>query len=142
MSSGGGSFRFEAAAGPSREFTVIHRAGQREVTATATLRTRVQPTLVLGRKVVRQGGFATFHGEIPPPGNDGVVVVLQVRDSTGHWRAFRRYRTRGGGRYSLRYRFTRTPRRTVYVVRAQVRGQSGYSYEAGNSPARRLVVVP
>lgn len=142
MSGRDGSYRYVVGSGPSREFTVANRSGQRETSAVAILRTRVHPTLELGRKVVHEGGFATFGGSIPPPDNDGVVVVMQVRDGRGHWRAFRRYRTRGGGRYSLRYRFTRTHRRTVYVVRAQVRGQSGYPYEAGNSPARRLVVVP
>lgn len=142
MSAKDGSYRFDVSAGPSREFTVAERSGQREASATATLRTRVQPTLRLGRKIVREGAYETFSGSVPPPDNDGVVVVLQVRDSGGHWRAFRRYRTRGGGRFSLRYRFTRTRRRTIYVVRAQVRGQSGYPYEAGNSPVRRLLVEP
>ncbi|HWC47569.1 MAG TPA: Ig-like domain repeat protein [Solirubrobacterales bacterium] len=138
----GGSYRFDVAAGPSREFTVANRSGQREVSATAVLRTRVRPTLKLGNKVVHEGGFETFRGQIPPPDNDGVVVVLQVRDRNGHWRTFRRYRTRGGGRFSLRYRFTRTSRRTLYGVRAQVRSQSGYPYEAGNSQTQRFVVVP
>ncbi len=44
---------------------------------------------------------------IPGPHNDQVVVVLQVRSGRG-WRAFRRYRTREGGRFSVGYRFTRT----------------------------------
>jgi len=142
MTGNSGSYRFDVAAGPSREFTVSNRSGQREVSATAVLRTRVRPTLKLGSKVVREGTYETFRGKIPPPDNDGVVVVLQVRDAKGHWRAFRRYRTHGGGRFSLRYRFTRTRRHTVYVVRAQVRAQTGYPYEAGNSPSRRFLVLP
>ncbi|MET0558901.1 MAG: hypothetical protein ABW065_09565 [Solirubrobacterales bacterium] len=142
MTDKGGGFSFGLAGGPSRELTAISRAGQREVSDTTTVRTQVRPVLELGSKVVRGRRFATFTGAVPGPDSDGVLVVLQVRDSNDHWRAFRRYLTRDGGHYSLRYRFVRTPRPTTYPVRAQVRGQASYPYEPGNSLTRKLRVIP
>jgi hypothetical protein len=71
-----------------------------------------------------------------------VVVVVQVK-SGKDWRAFRRYRTRAGGRFDVRYRFSRTTTTpTTYVMRAQVRSQAGYPYEQGNSRPVILKVLP
>jgi hypothetical protein len=141
MTGGGGRYQFTVGAGPSREFTAGYRPDQRELTASAQLRTTVRPTLKLRRPVVHNKGFAFFTGSIPGPHNENVVVVLQVRDGKG-WRAFRRYRTRADGSYSLRYRFTQTGRPTTYPVRAQVAAQSGFPYEEGVSPTLRLRVLP
>jgi hypothetical protein len=58
------------------------------------------------------------------------------------WRAFRRYRTREGGRFSVGYRFTRTLSPTRYVMRAQVRETTGYPYLQGNSRQLALSVLP
>ena len=142
MTGKGGAYRFGLESGPSRELTAVYRGGQREVSSSATVRTQVRPTLYLGTKVVHGKGFATFYGSLPAPENDGVMVVLQVGDSEDHWRAFRRYLTQGGGRFSLRYRFKRPDRPITYVVRAQMRGDGSYPYEPGNSRMVRLRVVP
>jgi hypothetical protein len=136
-----GTYRFALDAGPSREIVVRYRPGQRELEAGATLLTRVRPTFTLARKVVRNGGFARFRGEVPGPHNDRVIVVLQVKSGEG-WRVFRRYRTREGGRFLMRYRFTQTTTPTTYVMRAQVRAQTGYPYLQGNSRALALQVRP
>ena len=136
-----GGYRFAVGGGASREIAVAYRAGQREVTATATLRVRVRPTFEVKGKVVRNGHFAIFRGRIPGPDNARVVVVLQVRSGKG-WRVFRRYRTRAGGRFLMRYRFTRTRTPVIYMMRAQVRRQGGYPYEQGNSRRLRLTVRP
>ena len=109
--------------------------------AEATLMTVVHPTFQIARKVVHNKHVARFSGEIPGPHNDQVVVVLQVRSGKG-WRAFRRYRTREGGRFSVGYRFTRTVSPTRYVMRAQVRETAGYPYLQGNSPLLYLRVLP
>lgn len=53
-----------------------------------------------------------------------------------------RYRTRKGGRFVMRYRFTQTFSATTYLVRALVRRQSGYSYEEGSSRTIPVPVVP
>ena len=141
MTGSDGGYQFAIGAGPSRDVTAIYRPDQRELSAHAALRTKVRPTFRLRRKVVRNKGFAIFKGAIPGPRNDRVVVILQVKSGKA-WRVFRRYRTRASGRFVMRYRFTQTPTPTVYIMRAQVRAQSGYPYEQGNSRARRLRVVP
>jgi hypothetical protein len=137
----GGSYRFAIPPGPSREVLTAYRPDQREVSAATILRTRVHPAFGLRRKVIHNKGFGVFTGSIPGPGNDGVIVVLQVKDGK-KWRAFRRYRTRGGGKFTLRYRFTHTTGPTTYVTRAQVRAQGSYPYEAGNSDPVGLRVLP
>lgn len=136
-----GDYRFALAPGPSRELEVLYRVGQRQLSASADLRTRVKPTLRAARAVVRNKTYARFYGRIPGPHNDRVVVVLQVRRGNG-WLAFRRYRTRGDGRYRLAYRFRRTTRPSAYRVRAQVRSQDGYPYLQGDSDPIRLRVLP
>jgi hypothetical protein len=136
-----GSYQFAIGAGPSRDVMAVYRPDQRELTARAALKTKVRPSFQLVRKVVRNKGFAIFEGAIPGPRSNEVVVVLQVKSGKA-WRVFRRYRTREDGRFLMRYRFTQTATPTVYIMRAQVRAQSGYPYEEGNSQARRLRVVP
>jgi hypothetical protein len=141
VSSGGGHYRFPAPPGPSREFEVVYRPGQRRISAAATLYTRVQPTFDLRPGVVRNGHFAYFFGQIPGPDNDGVVVVLQVKQGRG-WRAFGRYRTQGGGRFLLRHFFRKTMVPSRYVLRAEVRETVGYAYLQGDSRERVLHVLP
>jgi hypothetical protein len=136
-----GRYRFPVPAGPTRELTVVHRFGHRRIAAGARIATKVRPTFKVRRKVVRNKGFARFHGRIPGPHNDRVVVVLQVKRGKG-WLAFRRYRTRRGGRFTVGYRFSRTTEPTLYVMRAQVRAQGGYPYVQGTSRPLRLIVLP
>ena len=136
-----GRYRFAVPAGASRELTVAYRSGHREIASGARIATRVRPSFKVRRKVVRNKGLARFAGRIPGPHNDRVVVVLQVKRGKG-WLAFRRYRTRRGGRFTVGYRFNRTNRPTLYVMRAQVRSQGGYPYVQGTSKPLRLVVLP
>jgi hypothetical protein len=107
MTGSGGSYQFAIGAGPSRNLSVVYRPGQRELTANAMLRTRVRPAFELRRKVVHNKGVAVFNGAVPGPHNEKVVVVLQVKDGKS-WRVFRRYQTREGGQFVMRYRFTQT----------------------------------
>lgn len=136
-----GGYSFAIPAGPSREVRALYRSGHRELGAKAMLKTVVHPLFGVRRKVVRNEGTAHFTGYIPGPDNDNVVVVLQVRRGKG-WLAFRRYRTRAGGKVTVGYRFTRTEVPTRYVMRAQVRSQAGYPYLQGNSDPLTLVVRP
>ncbi len=136
-----GGYSFAIPAGPSREVSAVYRSGHRELGAKALLQTVVHPDFGVRRKVVRNEGTARFTGYIPGPDNDNVVVVLQVRKGKG-WLAFRRYRTRAGGKVTVGYRFTRTEHPTRYVMRAQVRSQAGYPYLQGNSDPLTLIVQP
>jgi hypothetical protein len=136
-----GRYRFPIGAGPSRELSVLYRSGHREVGARAVLGTVVRPIFKVRKKIVRNKHYAKFTGRIPGPDNDRVIVVLQVRRGKG-WLAFRRYRTRHGGKVTVGYRFTRTEAPTKYVMRAQVRSQAGYPYLQGNSRHLKLIVLP
>jgi hypothetical protein len=136
-----GGYRFAIGSGPSRDLTVVYRPDQREVTASAVLRARVRPTFRLQQKVVHNGGYAVYKGSIPGPHADHVIVVLQVKSGKG-WRVFRRYETHAGGHFVMRYRFTQTFTPTTYTMRAQVREQSGYPYEEGNSKSIPVPVAP
>jgi hypothetical protein len=137
-----GSYKFPVEAGPSRQLSVIYRPDNRELSAAATIQTVVHPTFKVHSKVVRNKHFAHFYGEIPGPDNNQVVVVLQAKVGKGKWLAFRRYRTRDGGHFRLRYRFHQTTRPTTYVMRAQVRSTVGYPYLQGNSRPLALRVLP
>jgi hypothetical protein len=141
MTGAGGEYQFAIGDGPSRDLEVVYRPDQRELAAHATLRTRVRPTFKPKEKVVQNGGYAEFKGAIPGPHAEKVIVVLQVKSGKG-WRVFRRYETRKGGEYVMRYRFTQTRSATTYIMRAQVREQSGYPYEEGNSLSVPLRVEP
>jgi hypothetical protein len=141
MTGPAGEYQFAIGSGPSREVIATYRPDQRELTATAELKTRVHPTFRLRGKVVRNKSVAIFDGAIPSPHNDRVVVVLQVKSGKG-WRVFRRYRTRAAGHFLMRYRFTQTYTPTTYIMRAQVRAQSGYPFEQGNSRSIPVSVVP
>ena len=105
------------------------------------MHTKVKPTLRARRSILANGQVAHLEGEIPGPRNDDVVVVLQVRLGKG-WLAFRRYRTRGGGRFAADYHFHHTFHPTVYPMRAQVRETGGYPYVQGNSQRIHLKVLP
>lgn len=136
-----GGYRFGIAPGPSRNMLAIYRPDHREIKADAKIETVVHPTFYAKKRVVRNKQFGRFYGEIPGPHNDRVVVVLQARRGKG-WIAFRRYRTRGGGKFNLIYRFHNTTRPTKYVMRAQVRQTTGYPYLQGNSDRLVLKVMP
>jgi hypothetical protein len=136
-----GGYRFGVPPGPSRNLFVHYRPEHREVRAHAKIETIVHPTFKAKRRVLRNRQFARFYGEIPAPRNDRVVIVLQARRGKG-WIAFRRYRTRNGGKFNLVYRFHNTTRPTKYVMRAQVRQTTGYPYLQGNSDRLSLKVLP
>lgn len=141
MTGSDGEYQFAIGSGPSRDVTATYRPDQREVTATAALKTRVHPTFRLRGKVVKNQDVAVFTGAIPGPDNKKVILLLQVKSGKG-WRVFRRYTTRRDGRFVMRYRFTQTYTPTTYIMRAQVRAQSGYPFEEGNSRAIPVPVEP
>jgi hypothetical protein len=136
-----GTYKFPVQPGASRDLIVIHRRDHRELISHATIQTIVHPTLKARKKVIYNKHVAHFYGAIPGPHNDRVVIVLQAKVGKG-WSAFRRYRTRNDGKFSLSYRFRRTFERRQYVMRAQVRQTVGYPYLQGNSQRLQLLVLP
>jgi hypothetical protein len=136
-----GLYEFPLPPGPSRSLTAVYRTEQGQLSAATLLQTRATPVLRLRSGVVYNKHFAYFSGEIPGPDNDAVMVFLQVKIGHG-WRVFRRYSTRNGGKFTMRYRFTRNFIPTTYVMRAQVVGGPGYPYLRGNSDTKALRVLP
>jgi hypothetical protein len=141
VSGADGRFQFAIPAGASRDLSVDYRSDHRELSSEATIETVVHPTFKAKKKVVFNKHAAVFVGQIPGPDNDRVVVVLQVKRGKG-WLAFRRYRTRANGKFSVKYLFHQTTQPTKYIMRAQVRQTVGYPYLQGNSKPITLIVRP
>lgn|GEM_PF-3433727 len=159
---GNGNFSTPLQPGPSRNLLSVFRQGHREVwsdpvSTAVTVAPTLSTTLKGGpnkwfknQKVakVRTGKVAWFKGAIPGPYNDKVVVVLQGKaagTSDKNYRAFRRFRTRWGGKYKMRnvfYNHSKTGKKAYLTIRAQVRNQVGYPYVQGDSPEMTLVVLP
>jgi Bacterial Ig domain len=144
-----GGFFYRVPPGASRQVRIAYQAYSRDTTFAAqrlfSLRTRAGVRLTVKPSRVRNGGRVTFRGRLRggPKPRAGVLVVLQARESGGRSRTFRTLRTkRKGGRFSTRYRFSRTTRTTRFRFRALVRRQIGYAYSTGSSPVRRVVVTP
>ena len=68
----------------------------------------------------------------------GKVITLQARER-GRWRDFKSARTRRGGRYATRYRFSSGARGT-FPIRAVARADASYPYATGRSPTVRVRV--
>jgi hypothetical protein len=136
-----GAFQFPIRPGASRDVIAVYRRDHRELVSRATLQTIVHPTFKARKNVIFNKRYARFFGQIPGPHNDRVVIVLQAKVGKG-WSAFRRYRTRNDGKFTLSYRFRRTFQRTKYTMRAQVRQTVGYPYLQGNSRRLTLTVLP
>jgi hypothetical protein len=144
-----GGFVYRVPPGASRQVRVAYLAYSRDPAFAAqrlfSLRTRAGVRLTVKPARVRNGARVTFRGRLRggPKPRAGVLVVLQARESGGRFRTFRTVRTkRKGGRFSTRYRFSRTTRTTGFRFRALVRKQIGYAYSTGSSPVRRVTVTP
>jgi Bacterial Ig domain len=144
-----GGFVYRVPRGASRQVRIAYQAYSRDTTFAAqrlfSLRTRAGVRLTVKPSRVHNGGRVTFRGRLRggPKPRAGVLVVLQARAPGGRFRTFRTVRTkRKGGRFSTRYRFSRTTRTTGFRFRALVRKQIGYAYSTGSSPVRRVVVTP
>jgi len=136
-----GAYKFGVKPGPSRDLTTVYRPGHREISSSGRVNTRVRPRFKVRKKVVRNKRFARFYGCLPGPDNRNVVVVLQVKRGKG-WLAFRRVRSQKNGCFFVPYRFNRVFAPTLFLMRAQVRQQSGYPYRQGTSKRLKLIVLP
>lgn len=159
---GNGNYTSPLTPGPSRNLLTVFRQGHRE-TWSDPVRTdvTVAPTLSTGlegdygavktKVKVRSGQKVWFKGQIPGPYPDKVLVVMQGKakgvgedSDPKSWRAFRRYRTRFGGKFTMPNRFYNTSktRKAHILVRSQVRNQVGYPYSEGDSQVLEVVILP
>lgn len=136
-----GRWQFHLPGGPSRNLTAVYWSDQGQLTAWALLQVRATASLRFAKETVHNKHFAYFSGRIPGPHNDRAIVLMQVKRGNG-WLVFRRYSTRNGGRYSMKYRFSSTTQPTIYRFRAEVAGGRGYPYLPGYSKTKDLIVLP
>jgi len=132
------------AAGPSRRVRLEYRvhtgdvrpavAAEVRLDVRAGVTLKVRPRDLRGRRTIRLRGRLLAA----PATRLGKVITLQARER-GRWRDFTSARTRRGGRFATRYRFTSGARGT-FPIRAVARADASYPYATGRSRAVRVRV--
>lgn len=140
-----GTFRATLAPGPSRTVRFAYRAfaGDTDHADTAELEVAVRSAVRLRAipRALRNGEAMRFRGRVAgAPAGSRKVVEMQVFQE-GRWLTFGTTRLRHG-RFTYRYRFTRTVRPTRYPFRAVVRTDAGWPYETGASATVAVEVRP
>jgi hypothetical protein len=131
--------------GSSRELHYEYRARVDDpapvLRAGVRLGVRPKATLNVRPKRVGYGGTIRLSGRVRsrPRPRPGKLVVLQAYDR-GRWRTFAATRSRKGGRFSRRYRFTRTFGPRTYRFRARLPREGAYPYSTGNTKTIRVRV--
>jgi hypothetical protein len=139
-----GRARLPLAAGTSRLVRLEYRAhvGDSRPAAAVQVRLDVRAgvTLRIRPRRVRAGSAIRLAGRLlaTPATRLGKLVTFQAREH-GRWRDFRSARTRRGGRFAARYRFS-TGARGTFPIRAIARADAAYPYATGRSPAVRVRV--
>ena len=95
------------------------------------------------RRSLRNKHAVTFSGKVAgAPAGVRKIVELQALDGK-KWRTFASTRlAKKGGKFTYRYRFTRTTRPTVYQFRAIVRGEKGWPFATGQTKPSKVKVRP
>jgi hypothetical protein len=90
-------------------------------------------------RALRNGHVVVFRGSVAgAPRGVRKVIELQVKKGS-RWMTFRSTRLRNG-RFSERYRFTRTRGRVTYVFRARVREEVGFPFLTSHSRSVKVAV--
>jgi hypothetical protein len=123
--------------GPSRLVRLEYRThiGDAAPAAAGSVRLNVRAGVTLGVRPRRLRGGETMRlsGRLlaPPAYGVGKIVTLQARER-GRWRDFQSARTRRGGRFSARYRFSQAAHGR-FPLRAVARADGAYPYATGRS---------
>jgi hypothetical protein len=138
-----GKFSYVATAQRSRTVRFAYRAHLEDATFSqiTDISLNVIPKVALktNKKSLRNGQTVRFSGSIAgAPANARKVVELQVRKGN-RWMTFTSTRLRNG-KFSQKYRFTSTHRRTVYAFRARVRQEAGFPFLTGASKPVKVTV--
>ena len=101
---------------------------------------RAGVTLRISPRRARAGRTIRLRGRLkaPPATRLGKLITLQARER-GRWRDFATARSRRGGRFAARYRFSGGAR-GVFPIRAVARADAAYPYATGQSRAVRVRV--
>jgi hypothetical protein len=138
-----GRFVYLTTAVRSRTFRFGYRAHLEDTDFASTidvgLAVIAKLSLTPSRRSLRNGQAVVFRGTVAAaPTNVRKVIELQVRKGS-RWMTFRSTRLRNG-RFSERYRFTRTRGRVTYIFRARVREEVGFPFLTSHSPAVKVTV--
>jgi hypothetical protein len=134
-----GRFSFRLPRGPSRRAYVVARVPGGAVSSSVVVRVKAPVRLRPSRRHLRNGQSLKLRGRLRgrPRPRRGMLVEMQVQRGR-RYQTFATTHARRNGRFSLRYRFTRTSGVQRYRFRALVRRQPTYPYATG---ASRPVVV-
>ena len=137
-----GKLAFRATGGPARtlRFEFAGSPTARAASADVDLRVQATTSLTASKRRLRNGETVVLRGRLKRPVPEtGKLLTLQAR-IPGGWRTFGTPRARAtDGRWSYRYRFTRTPTTSRYTFRVVVPHEAAFPYVTGVS--RRLTVV-
>lgn len=143
-----GRFAYALKATMSRTVTISYRwyAESSRYTHTTTVNVNVIPAVSMkaSRKTLRNGQALSLTGSVKgAPKGVRKVVEIQALDGR-RWRTIATVRVdrRKAGRFSYRYRFTRTQRPTSYRFRATVKAERGWPFLTGRSGPRTVKVLP
>jgi hypothetical protein len=140
-----GAFSLMLPAGASRTVRFGYRAfagdAQDADSASLELSVRTRARLTATPRRLRNGSAVTFRGRVSgAPARSRKLLELQVRQGA-RWLTFATLRLTSG-RFTYRYRFTRTRQTTRYVFRAIVPGDAGWPYASGASNHVAVSVHP
>jgi hypothetical protein len=138
-----GTFRYVTTAVRSRTIRFAYRHHIEDATFSSTtdisLGVIAKLSLSASPKSLRNGHSVVFRGSVAgAPAKARKVIELQVKKGS-RWMTFRSTRLRSG-RYSERYRFTRTRGRVTYVFRARVREEAGFPFLTSHSRSVKVTV--
>jgi hypothetical protein len=138
-----GTFRFVTTAVRSRTIRFAYRVHLEDATFASTtdisLGVIAKLSLSASPRSLRNGHAVVFRGSVAgAPAGARKVIELQVKKGS-RWMTFRSTRLRAG-RYSERYRFTRTRGRVTYVFRARVREEAGFPFLTSHSRTVKVTV--
>jgi hypothetical protein len=143
-----GRFAYQLKATSSRTVTFGYRwyTEAASFTHRTTVTVDVIPSVSMkpSRPTLRNGQSVSFAGAIKgAPRGVRKVVEIQALDGR-RWRTIATVRVSKSrtGKFSYRYRFTRTTRPTVYRFRATVKAERGWPFLTGRSAPRTVKVRP
>ena len=139
-----GAFRYTVPAGVSEIVTFGYRRtlADRSYATTASVQARTRAAVVLHSAAarLRNGGGLLLRGRVSgAPPTSRRLVSLQAWTG-GHWTTFATTRLHSG-RFTYRYRFTRTRTTTRYQLRALVARGPGWPLETGASRPITVTVI-
>jgi hypothetical protein len=138
-----GKFTYTTTAVRSRTIRFAYRTHVEDATFASTtdisLQVVAKISLGVSKHSLRNGQTVTFKGSVAgAPANARKVVELQVKKGS-KWMTFKTARL-SKGKFSAKYRFTATHRRTAYQFRSRVRQEAGFPFLTGVSKTAKVTV--